>query len=229
MEHLERRKNWIPLRAGTLMAGSLILLSACATVKQDQYESDMSQLRQEIQEGNEDLETRMMREIQEVENQVASLAQELTAFREDYNVTVERMEAAVRFNAPVHFAFDDDAVQPQDREILDRFASVVQSHYDDATITVEGFADPSGNAQYNLALGQRRADSVREYLVQAGVPSDRLRTVSYGEAAERQIMSGQGGPESGWQNRRVAMVIDFRGDVSESAPNVVSSEGSDGN
>jgi outer membrane protein OmpA-like peptidoglycan-associated protein len=228
MEGFQGRNGRMPLRGAMLAASGLILLSACAHVGQDQYDADMSQLRQEMQEGDQAVEARLMSEIQQVENQVASLAQELTAFRDDFNVTVERMEAAIRFNAPVHFAFDDATVQPQDHEILDRFATVVQSHYDQATITVEGFTDPAGSRAYNLQLGQRRAEAVQSYLIEAGVPAERLRAVSYGATPERQVAQGAQGPgEMGWENRRVAMVIDFRGDTSQ-PPRVIAG-GDEGN
>ena len=71
---------------------------------------------------------------------------------------VERLEGQVRFNAPVYFTFDDATIRPEDRAVLDRFADVIESYYPDVAITAEGFTDSSGSAEYNKALGKRRAD-----------------------------------------------------------------------
>ena len=94
--------------------------------------------------------------------------------------------------------------------MLDRFAAVVKEYYPGALITVEGFADPAGNAAYNQQLGKRRAESVKEYLASTGgVAANHLKAVSYGEARNRQAMPGAAGPgERGIANRRVALVVD---------------------
>jgi peptidoglycan-associated lipoprotein len=98
--------------------------------------------------------------------------------------------------------------------VLDRFASVVREHYPDAVVTVEGFADPAGSAAYNRRLGQRRGESVRQYLTSDGqLGAERIRVVSYGEARERQVVPGAQGP-NGLPNRRVALVIDYAGTAS---------------
>ena len=94
--------------------------------------------------------------------------------------------------------------------MLDRFATVVKEYYPGAVITVEGFTDPAGTAAYNRRLGQRRADTVKEYLASAeGLETSQLKAVSYGEARDRQVVPGAKGPgDAGLENRRVALVID---------------------
>jgi peptidoglycan-associated lipoprotein len=116
----------------------------------------------------------------------------------------------LKFNVPVHFEYDSSELREGDRPVLDRFASVVTEYYPGALITVEGFADPSGSAAYNLQLGRRRAEAVQEYLATAGgFGADRLKAVSYGEVRNRQVVPGAKGPgEQGIENRRVALVID---------------------
>jgi outer membrane protein OmpA-like peptidoglycan-associated protein len=204
------------------LGGMVLLAPGCATVKMDQFEQEMDQVRQDIRDG----ETRVDgvdRRVDGVEGRLAALENELAQLRNDYLVTVDRLEAALRFNAPVHFAFDDATVQPEDREVLDRFAAAVQSHYEGAIITVEGFTDPAGSAAYNLRLGERRAHAVREYLIAAGLREDQLRVISYGQAESRQISPGARGPgQEGWENRRVSMVIDFE---ASSAPPRIASPG----
>ncbi|CAN5720227.1 hypothetical protein BH23GEM11_BH23GEM11_05840 [soil metagenome] len=221
------------LSRGLVLTGAVLVVSGCATVKQDEFNAEMAQVRQEIRQGDEAIEQRLGQRMDEserrLEARVVAMEQALGQLRDEFDVTVERLEAAVRFNAPVHFAFDDDQVRTQDREVLDRFAEVVQAHYPNATVTVEGFTDSSGSAEYNRSLGLRRAESVKQYLQDRGLRGDNMRAVSYGQDQARQIMPGAVGPgDGGWQNRRVAMVIDFRPDAS-GAPRVVSYGPGEGN
>jgi peptidoglycan-associated lipoprotein len=127
---------------------------------------------------------------------------------------VEELETAVRFDVPIYFGFDEDEVNPEYMAFLDRFAQVVQRYYPSSMVTVEGFTDPVGTVEYNQALGMRRAQAVADYLVgRGGLGEGRVRAVSYGEATDR-LVSAEGhgpGPE-GWENRRVALVIDHSGD-----------------
>ncbi len=141
---------------------------------------------------------------------VEALEQELQAFRSEYTVSIEKVRGQLKFNVPVHFDFASSELREADRPVLDRFASVVTEYYPGALVTVEGFADPSGSAAYNMQLGMRRAEAVREYLATSGGWSgDKLKAVSYGEARNRQVVPGAEGPgDQGIENRRVALVID---------------------
>lgn len=208
------------------VTGALLIVSACARVTPDEMSAELDQVRQEMREQNQALEQRLGQRIDGVEGRLGALEQDLTALRDDFDVTVERLEGAIRFNAPVHFAFDDATVRTQDQQLLDRFAEVMRSHYPEATITLEGFTDPAGSPTYNLQLGERRAEAVREYLAGVGLPTDRMRVVSYGETRDRQVVPGAHGPGTeGWQNRRVAMVIDF--DPASAEPPRVAQDGPD--
>ena len=187
-------------------------------MNEEQFATELDQLRQEMEAQmqaqdvavEDRLGDRMDEMDDEMDRRLAALESDLSELRGDFEVTVERFESAIRFSAPVHFAFDDASIRTEDEAILNRFAEVVSGYYQQAIITVEGFADPSGSEAYNLRLGQERAEAVSEYLEGEGVPADRMRAVSYGEAPERQIVSDSQGPgETGWQNRRVSMVIDF--------------------
>jgi peptidoglycan-associated lipoprotein len=128
---------------------------------------------------------------------------------------MEKAQGMLRFNVPVHFDFDKADVRELDRPVLDRFADVVKEFYADALVTVEGFADPAGSEAYNISLGKRRADAVKSYLTTAGgLTADQVRSVSYGEAANRQVVPGARGPGvTGIENRRVTLVIDYGGSV----------------
>ena len=147
-----------------------------------------------------------------LEAQLDGLARGLSALQGEFDVTVQRLETAVRFDMPVYFAFDEANLRPEDLPVLDRFAGVVGEYYPDALLTVEGFTDPTGSPTYNLALGQRRAEAVQRYLVESeDFSPERVRAVSYGEDAARLVSPGQGGPQAGWENRRVVLVIEHLG------------------
>lgn len=103
----------------------------------------------------------------------------------------------------VFFAFDSSELSSSARATLDRQAAWLQQ-YRSVQIVIEGHCDERGTREYNLALGERRANSVKEYLVSQGVDANRLRTISYGK--ERPAVAGSN--ESAWaQNRRAVTDI----------------------
>jgi peptidoglycan-associated lipoprotein len=103
----------------------------------------------------------------------------------------------------VHFAFDQYNVEDNDKQILGRQAAWL-AKYPSVRVTVEGHADERGTREYNLALGARRANAVKEYLVSQGVSTARVETVSYGK--ERPICTQS--DEACWaQNRRGVTTI----------------------
>jgi peptidoglycan-associated lipoprotein len=103
----------------------------------------------------------------------------------------------------VHFAFDQYNVEDTDKNILGRQAAWLQK-YPAVRVTVEGHCDERGTREYNLALGARRANAVKEFLVSQGVSTARIETVSYGK--ERPICTESS--ENCWaQNRRGVTVI----------------------
>jgi peptidoglycan-associated lipoprotein len=81
---------------------------------------------------------------------------------------------------PVFFGYDLAEVSAEGQQVLNANAEVMKK-YPTWVITIEGHADERGTAEYNLALGERRALAARNYLVSLGIPGDRLRTVSYGK------------------------------------------------
>jgi peptidoglycan-associated lipoprotein len=101
------------------------------------------------------------------------------------------------------FAFDSAILSDQARQILNNKANYL-STYPGITVIVEGHCDERGTDAYNIALGERRAQSVKNFLVSLGISTDRLSTVSYGE--ERPIATDHN--ETSWaKNRRVQFVI----------------------
>jgi peptidoglycan-associated lipoprotein len=190
------------------MFATVAAASACTPkVTRDEFNSEVAKIREEMQTGDQQLGTR----VDSLDGRVNALEQELAAFKSEYNVSIEKMKGAMKFNVPVHFDFNESALREADRPVLDRFANVVQEYYPNAVVTVEGFADPAGSRAYNQHLGIRRAEAVRDYLTSNGtVTNSSFRTVSYGEATDRQVVPGAKGPgDAGIQNRRVALVIDY--------------------
>jgi peptidoglycan-associated lipoprotein len=101
----------------------------------------------------------------------------------------------------VYFDFDRSDIRSDARPVLKKNAAAMGDT--SGVIQVEGNTDERGSAEYNLALGERRANAVKRYLVDLGVPASKLRTVSFGE--ERPAV--QGHDESAWRyNRRVDFV-----------------------
>ncbi|GFZ88231.1 peptidoglycan-associated lipoprotein [Elstera cyanobacteriorum] len=102
----------------------------------------------------------------------------------------------------VFFAYDKFDLSADARRTLERQAAWLKQ-YASVRLTVEGHADERGTREYNLALGERRANAAKDYLVALGVPAARLTTVSYGK--ERPAVLGSN--EAAWsQNRRSVSV-----------------------
>jgi peptidoglycan-associated lipoprotein len=81
---------------------------------------------------------------------------------------------------PVFFELDSSDITPEAQAALDANTALLKK-YPTWTITIEGHCDERGTAEYNLALGERRAVAARTYLVSLGISADRIRTVSYGK------------------------------------------------
>ena len=103
----------------------------------------------------------------------------------------------------VFFGFDEYSLTPEDRVIIERQATLLMRS-PSLSVRIDGHTDERGTREYNLALGDRRSNSVKDYLVALGVDPSRIATVSYGE--ERPAMAGS--DEAAWaQNRRAVTVI----------------------
>ena len=109
----------------------------------------------------------------------------------------------------VYFDFDKAELKAESRERLARNAEWLKSH-PEFQVAIEGHCDDRGTNEYNLALGERRASSARDYLVTLGVAAARVRTLSYGE--ERPVCT-QENENCWWQNRRAHFVVTGRGNV----------------
>jgi outer membrane protein OmpA-like peptidoglycan-associated protein len=105
----------------------------------------------------------------------------------------------------VHFDFDRYTLRPEATRLLDEAVAAMKED-DRLRLEVEGHTCNIGTAEYNLALGDRRATAVREYLVSRGVTADRLRSVSYGEERPKYENARE---ETRRLNRRAALVVNL--------------------
>jgi peptidoglycan-associated lipoprotein len=113
------------------------------------------------------------------------------------------------FAGDIFFNYDESNLSDEAREKLARNADVLKGQ-PQFQVTIEGHCDERGTSEYNLALGERRANAVRDYLGSLGVTPARMRTLSYGK--ERPVCTQN--EESCWsQNRRAHMVVTGRSNV----------------
>ena len=119
---------------------------------------------------------------------------------------IKPVEKAIVFE-DVYFDFDRSALRPEAQRILDDAVAEMNQN-PTLQITIEGYTCNIGTAEYNLALGERRAKAVRDYLVGKGVSADRLRTVSFGEERPKYDNSRE---ETRRLNRRAALVVRLSG------------------
>jgi peptidoglycan-associated lipoprotein len=104
---------------------------------------------------------------------------------------------------PVYFELDSSDLSAANQRTLDEDAALIK-RYSSWTVTIEGHCDERGSAEYNLALGERRAMAARTYLVSLGIAATRLRTVSYG----KEFPFDPGHDEAAFsKNRRAHFVI----------------------
>ncbi len=103
----------------------------------------------------------------------------------------------------IHFDFDKYEVRRVDEAILKENAAFLKNN-PKMKVQIEGHCDERGTVEYNLALGERRANNAKQYLVSLGIPADRISTISYGK--ERPLDKGHN--EEAWaKNRRAHIVV----------------------
>lgn len=109
-------------------------------------------------------------------------------------------EPTVQLETVFYFDFDEATLSPSVREALMNQADALKDSY--GSVRLEGHADERGTREYNMALGEKRANVVRDFLVLQGVDASRIETVSYGEERPARTASN----ESAWaENRRVEL------------------------
>jgi peptidoglycan-associated lipoprotein len=142
----------------------------------------------------------------ELERQKALKEENLKEERVSEGTAAERTVSArtVFENEDIYFEFDSIRLTPEAQELLTKKAAWLRAN-PAAKVTIEGHCDNRGTNEYNLALGEGRAQSAKAFLVDLGIDASRLKTISYGE--ERPIDRAQ--TEEAWaRNRRAHFVIE---------------------
>ena len=115
-----------------------------------------------------------------------------------------RKAAKARFvNKNIHFEFDKSELTAKAQQILKKKAGWLEKNPDE-DVLIEGHCDERGTTEYNLALGERRAQAARDFLINMGISSSRISYVSYGE---EKPLDPAGNPEAWAKNRRAEFVI----------------------
>ncbi len=116
----------------------------------------------------------------------------------------DKSAAAENIFGTVYFDFDKSDLRQDARDVLSKNAEIMMKSQAGAKIQIEGHCDERGSAEYNLALGERRAKSSLQYLTTLGVKADRLSIISYG----KEKPAVQGSDEAAWaKNRRSEFVV----------------------
>jgi len=102
----------------------------------------------------------------------------------------------------VYYEYDRSEIKPDGAKVVDANAQYLREH-SDLKVKVEGNADERGSREYNLALGQRRADAVQKRMSILGIPADRIETVSYGK--EKPKVTGH--DETSWSENRRSDIV----------------------
>jgi peptidoglycan-associated lipoprotein len=114
----------------------------------------------------------------------------------------KRLQASLDQNS-IYFDYDKYAIKPNEDSVIAQHAKVLQSYAGDF-LTLQGNCDERGSSEYNLALGQRRADAVKQKLLLLGVPAARIETISFGKEKPRKTCH----EEQCWAENRRADFVD---------------------
>ncbi|MDJ0784984.1 MAG: peptidoglycan-associated lipoprotein Pal [Desulfosarcinaceae bacterium] len=192
-----RRNIWVVLAMLLLIPG-LLLTTSCAK-KQVQTETAVEEAVEEVVEDTSE-EDEAARQA-ELERQRALEAERLA---EEEAKRVAMMALNMFQSEDLYFDFDSAVLSPMSQEVLQRKADWMNENMD-ATVIIEGHCDERGTAAYNLALGERRADAAKDFMVNLGIAADRITTISYGE--EKPVDPGKN--EEAWaKNRRAHFVVE---------------------
>ncbi|MFV0575084.1 MAG: peptidoglycan-associated lipoprotein Pal [Vibrio sp.] len=114
----------------------------------------------------------------------------------------EQLMQQLRENSTVFFKYDNSEISAEYQDLLAQHAKYL-SGAPDAKVTIEGYADERGTPEYNIALGERRAEAVSKYLQALGVQANQISIVSYGE--EKPLVFGQ--TEDAYSQNRRAVIV----------------------
>jgi len=194
---MQKSRAWI---FGALMLAMLLVLGvSCAkkkvTMEAEPMEEEMAVEDTAAQQAAEDEAARKAAEMAKM-SEAERQRREAAMMAED-----ARMRAFVEEH--IHFDFDKYDLKPKAMMILDEKAAYLREH-PEVRVLIEGHCDERGTNEYNLALGDRRANSAKNYLVRSGVAESRITTISYGE---EQPLCMDHAESCWWKNRRAQFQV----------------------
>jgi peptidoglycan-associated lipoprotein len=198
-EEKMRKRIWMILALMLLVPAMLFTVSCAkkAVVTEPTVSEEEAARRAEAEKAR----------LEELERQRALEEERLRqeAAMQEEKAKLAMMEAREQFmNENIHFEFDKSSLLPEAQEILTRKAAWLGVNPGERVI-IEGHCDERGTNEYNLALGDRRAESAKSFLVDLGIDAARLTTISYGE--ERPVDPAHN--EEAWaKNRRAHFVVE---------------------
>lgn len=203
------KRNLVVATLVVFAFSSIFLLSSCAkkqvvteemaveapapeVVKAEEEKPAVPAAREE--EMKEEAKVERLKELEEAKKAEAGIDEE--------KAWMERR--AAKFEAEsIYFDFDKSFIKIEYRPVLQEKAAFLKD-YPDTRVRIEGNCDERGTNQYNLALGERRTNSAKNFLISLGIDADRIETISYGEERPRSM----GHNEASWsQNRRDDFVL----------------------
>jgi peptidoglycan-associated lipoprotein len=181
-------------------------------VPEEQEEEEEPPEVEEVEETDEeDAAAQAEREREEARQEAISELEGGVSESGEYTTDPEDMEAILDPNAPgpdnagpVYFNFDRSNIRDNMMTRMNRNAELL-AEFTELSVQVEGHCDERGTDEYNMALGQRRADTCKQFLIDYGIDSGRIDTISYGE--ERPAVAGVHNDTAWAQNRRAVFVV----------------------
>ncbi len=215
---MKRWSNTASMLALCVLIAAPVWMGACCAVSRGPSAEELAAMEAERQRAVEDSlravraeeEARLAaeeeaRRMAEEEARLAAEEEARLAAEEEARLAAEAaaLHAERMSLSTIYFNYDRSNVREDQQSALDENAQKLREYQPEDMVVVEGHADERGTIEYNLALGERRAQAVKTYLVDAGVADSRIETVSFGE--EKPAVMGS--DESAWsQNRRVELM-----------------------
>ena len=214
------KRNLVILTLVVFAFSSVFLLSSCAKKQVVAEEEEITAPPPEEEEviagveeeeasievefrGEEEEEIEVAKRAEVVEPEEEEWAERIEPEEEVEEVALPERDAAILEGEAIYFDFDKSFIKPAYRAILREKAGVLRDN-PSIHIRIEGNCDERGTNEYNIALGERRANSARSFLMSLGIASFRIETMSYGE--ERPLLLGH--DENSWsRNRRDDFVV----------------------
>ena len=200
------KRNLVVATLVVFAFSSIFLLSSCAKKQVITEEKEMEAPAPEVAKEEkaavpaakeEKMEEAKIERLKELEE-----AKKIEAAIDEEKAWMERRAAKFEAEA-IYFDFDKSFIRLEYRPVLQEKAAFLKD-YPDMRARIEGNCDERGTNEYNLALGDRRGNSAKNFLISLGIAADRIETISYGEERPR----GLGHNEASWsQNRRDDFVL----------------------